>query len=143
MLAVTLLFLGLRNSFFVSLAIPFSMLISFFVLQLLGVTLNMIVLFSLKNGVMEGLRAELIAEDGSLHADGTGEGKRLDPAAQAVVERNMKVIHAALAEIEAAVAADPNYALAHFNLGNLFDELGQTDEARKHYLDALRLNPRH
>jgi multidrug efflux pump len=46
-LAVTLLFLGLRNSFFVSLAIPFSMLISFFVLQLLGVTLNMIVLFSL------------------------------------------------------------------------------------------------
>jgi len=46
-LAVTLLFLGLRNSFFVSLAIPFSMLMSFFVLQLLGVTLNMIVLFSL------------------------------------------------------------------------------------------------
>jgi multidrug efflux pump len=44
---VTLLFLGRTNSLFVSLAIPFSMLLSFFVLQLLGITLNMIVLFSL------------------------------------------------------------------------------------------------
>lgn len=44
---VTIFFLGLRNSLFVSLAIPFSMLMSFFVLQLMGVTLNMIVLFSL------------------------------------------------------------------------------------------------
>jgi len=46
-LLVTIFFLGLRNSFFVSMAIPMSMLLSFFVLQLLGVTLNMIVLFSL------------------------------------------------------------------------------------------------
>ncbi len=46
-LAVTVFFLGFRNSFFVSLAIPLSMLLSFFVLQLSGVTLNMIVLFSL------------------------------------------------------------------------------------------------
>lgn len=45
--AVLFLFLGLRNSFFVALAIPFSMLISFAVLQLLGMTLNMVVLFSL------------------------------------------------------------------------------------------------
>lgn len=44
---VTVIFLGLMNSFFVSLAIPFSMLLSFFMLQLLGITLNMIVLFSL------------------------------------------------------------------------------------------------
>ena len=46
-LAVTLFFLGRRNSLFVSLAIPLSMLISFFVLELIGVTLNMVVLFSL------------------------------------------------------------------------------------------------
>ena len=45
--AVLFLFLGLRNSFFVALAIPFSMLISFAVLHLLGMTLNMVVLFSL------------------------------------------------------------------------------------------------
>ncbi len=46
-LFVTFLFLGKTNSIFVSIAIPFSMLISFFVLQLLGITLNMMVLFSL------------------------------------------------------------------------------------------------
>jgi CzcA family heavy metal efflux pump len=44
---VLFLFLGLRNSIFVALAIPFSMLIAFAVLQLLGITLNMVVLFSL------------------------------------------------------------------------------------------------
>jgi multidrug efflux pump len=46
-LFVTLFFLGRINAFFVSLAIPFSMLMSFFTLQLFGITLNMIVLFSL------------------------------------------------------------------------------------------------
>lgn len=46
-LLVTIFFLGFRNALFVSLAIPFSMLISFFVLQAMGITLNMIVLFSL------------------------------------------------------------------------------------------------
>ncbi len=46
-LLVTFFFLGFRNSLFVSLAIPFSMLISFFVLQISGVTMNMVVLFSL------------------------------------------------------------------------------------------------
>ncbi|PLX88770.1 MAG: AcrB/AcrD/AcrF family protein [Desulfuromonas sp.] len=44
---VLFMFLGLRNSFFVALAIPFSMLISFSVLNILGITLNMVVLFSL------------------------------------------------------------------------------------------------
>ncbi len=39
--------LGLRNAFLVSLAIPFSMLLSFIVLYLLDITLNMVVLFSL------------------------------------------------------------------------------------------------
>lgn len=46
-LLVTVFFLGFRNSLFVSMAIPLSMLLSFFVLQLMGITLNMIVLFSL------------------------------------------------------------------------------------------------
>ncbi len=45
--SVLFLFLGLRNSIFVALAIPFSMLISFAVLQLMGITLNNVVLFSL------------------------------------------------------------------------------------------------
>ncbi|RMD95112.1 MAG: efflux RND transporter permease subunit [Calditrichaeota bacterium] len=40
-------FLGFRNSLFVAIAIPLSMLIAFIVIQALGYTLNMIVLFSL------------------------------------------------------------------------------------------------
>ena len=44
---VLLFFMGTRNSLFVALAIPLSMLISFGILQALGFTLNMVVLFSL------------------------------------------------------------------------------------------------
>jgi multidrug efflux pump len=44
---VLMLFMGLRSSLVVALAIPMSMLISFSIIQLLGYTLNMIVLFSL------------------------------------------------------------------------------------------------
>ncbi|MCF7837603.1 MAG: efflux RND transporter permease subunit [Candidatus Marinimicrobia bacterium] len=44
---VLLLFMGLRNALFVAAAIPLSMLIAFVVLEALGFSLNMIVLFSL------------------------------------------------------------------------------------------------
>ncbi len=44
---VLMLVMGLRNSFFVGLAIPFSMLITFALLHALNITLNMVVLFSL------------------------------------------------------------------------------------------------
>ncbi len=44
---VLMLFLGLRNAVFVGLAIPMSMFISFSVLNAFGVTLNIMVLFSL------------------------------------------------------------------------------------------------
>ena len=44
---VILIFLGFANALFVALAIPISMFITFFVLYLSGVTLNMVVLFSL------------------------------------------------------------------------------------------------
>jgi multidrug efflux pump subunit AcrB len=43
--------MGLRNALLVSLAIPFSMLLSFTVLNLLGITLNVVVLFSLTLGL--------------------------------------------------------------------------------------------
>ena len=45
--AVLLFFLGLRTAPFVGLAIPLSMLISFVIMQMVGFTLNMVVLFSL------------------------------------------------------------------------------------------------
>ena len=40
-----------------------------------------------------------------------------------------------------AIASDPGYPLAHFNLGNLCDEQGRLTEALEHYRRALRLNP--
>jgi len=44
---VLLFFLGLRNALFVGVAIPLSMFLSFFILATMGVTLNVMVLFSL------------------------------------------------------------------------------------------------
>ncbi len=46
-IGVLLFFLGIRNALFVGIAIPLSMFIAFFILGALGVTLNMMVLFSL------------------------------------------------------------------------------------------------
>lgn len=46
-LIVIFLFMGISNAIFVSLAIPVSLLITFIVLAIMGVTLNMVVLFSL------------------------------------------------------------------------------------------------
>ena len=45
--AVLLFFLGLRNSSFVAISIPASMFLSFIILKAMGITLNMVVLFSL------------------------------------------------------------------------------------------------
>ncbi|CAN5864658.1 N/A [soil metagenome] len=45
--AVLLFFLGVRNSGFVALSIPLSMLLSFIIMQMIGMTMNMVVLFSL------------------------------------------------------------------------------------------------
>lgn len=44
---VLFLFMGMRNAFFVGIAIPLSMLVAFVVISIMGITLNMIVLFSL------------------------------------------------------------------------------------------------
>ncbi|MCB0787522.1 MAG: efflux RND transporter permease subunit, partial [Flavobacteriales bacterium] len=44
---VLMFFLGLRNAIFVGIAIPMSMMLSFAVLNIMGITLNMMVLFSL------------------------------------------------------------------------------------------------
>src|SRR5690606_7905162 len=46
-LSVLLFFLGVRNAFFVAVSIPLSMLLSFIVMQALGLSMNMVVLFSL------------------------------------------------------------------------------------------------
>ena len=46
-IGVLLFFLGVRNASFVGISIPLSMFLSFIILSALGITMNMIVLFSL------------------------------------------------------------------------------------------------
>jgi multidrug efflux pump len=92
---VLFLFLGLRNSFFVALAIPFSMFLSFAVLQALGITLNMVVLFSLILALgMLVDNAIVIVENIYRHMQ---EGKeRTQAAREAVAEVGWPVISSTL-----------------------------------------------
>lgn len=46
-IGILLFFLGVRNASFVGIAIPLSMLLSFIIMSALGITMNMVVLFSL------------------------------------------------------------------------------------------------
>jgi hypothetical protein len=85
--------------------------------------------YAIANPTMER-RAHLVS-------DGTGDGRRLDPAAMATVERNMKVIHAALAEIEAAVQADPNDP----NLRRLLVEIHLQESALIERSQRLSISP--
>ncbi len=90
-LGVLFLFLGLRSAIFVALAIPFSMLISFTVLQAMGITLNMVVLFSLILALgMLVDNAIVIVENIFRHMQ---EGRdRVDAARTAVAEVGWPVI---------------------------------------------------
>jgi multidrug efflux pump len=76
---VLLAFFGLRNAIFVGIAIPFSMLITFIVLRMMGITLNMVVLFSLILALgMLVDNAIVIVENIYRHR---GKGKEPDEAA--------------------------------------------------------------
>ena len=54
---VVFIFMGVSNGFFVALAIPISFLITFIAFSLLGITLNMIVLFALRKFRSSWIRA--------------------------------------------------------------------------------------
>lgn len=93
-LVVSVLFFfmgGARNSFFVATAIPLSMLMSFMILSTMGVTLNMVVLFSLVLALgMLVDNAIVIVENIYRHAS---EGKsRVQAAKDAVAEVGWPVI---------------------------------------------------
>ncbi len=79
-IAVLFLFLGFTNSLFVGVAIPFSMLITFIVLRVMGITMNMVVLFSLILALgMLVDNAIVIVENIYRHR---GQGKSADDAAR-------------------------------------------------------------
>lgn len=89
--SVLFLFLGLRNSFFVALAIPFTMLIAFSALYLLEITLNMVVLFSLILALgMLVDNAIVIVENVYRHMQGGANGE--EAAKIAVTEVGWPVI---------------------------------------------------
>ena len=47
----------------------------------------------------------------------------------------------AMFHLQRAIAIAPNYALAHFNLGHVFDALGQFTKAIEFKSEAARLDP--
>ncbi len=78
--AVVFAALGLRNAILVSLAIPCSMLISFWVLQALGITLNMVVLFSMILAVGMLVDNSIVIVE-NIYRHHVSEGKPLTQAA--------------------------------------------------------------
>lgn len=97
---VILFFMGARNSLFVAISIPLSMLMSFAVLQFFGITLNMIVLFSLILALgMLVDNAIVIVENIYRHAE---EGKTLFEAS---IEGTREVAVAVAASTLTTVAA--------------------------------------
>jgi len=100
LLTVVFIFIGGRSALFVSLSIPLSMLITFALLDVMGITLNMVVLFSLTLAL--GLLVDnsiVIVENIYRHMQ---EGKtRLQAAREAVDEVAWPVITATLTTLGA------------------------------------------
>ena len=84
-IVVLLIAMGRRNSLFVGLAIPFSFLISFSVMSLLGITMNMVVLFSLilAVGMLVDNGIVMVENIYRLHGEGLS---RMDAARQGAAE---------------------------------------------------------
>jgi multidrug efflux pump len=82
--AVIIIFMGWRNALFVGVTIPLSMLISFIALSIFGITLNMVVLFSLilalgmlvDNGIVLVENVYRFAENGSPPDEAAIEGTK-------------------------------------------------------------------
>ncbi len=98
--AVLVIFMGWRSSLIVSLEIPLSMLLSFITIQLLGYTLNMIVLFSLIMAVgMVVDNAIVIVENIYRHYHLCG--KRIEAAMRGTAEVAWPVITSTLTTVAA------------------------------------------
>ncbi|PIE60179.1 MAG: acriflavin resistance protein [Desulfobulbus propionicus] len=99
-LIVIFLTMGIRNAVLVSSAIPFSMLLSFIILYLMGVTLNMVVLFSLTLalGMLVDNAIVIIENIDRFHEQGAG---RIEAAKKATSEVAYAVIGSTLTTLAA------------------------------------------
>ena len=99
-LVVIFFILGIRNALLVSLAIPFSMLLSFIILYLMGITLNMVVLFSLTLALGMLVDNAIVIVENIYRFMEQGVG-RFDAAMQATSEVAYPVIGSTLTTIAA------------------------------------------
>ena len=53
----------------------------------------------------------------------------------------MGQVDESLAHLHKALEIDPNFADAHYNLGNTFLQMGRANEAVAEYNRALKINP--
>lgn len=99
-MVVIFLTMGFRNAILVSIAIPFSMLLSFIVLYLMGITLNMVVLFSLTLalGMLVDNAIVIVENIDRFMAQGAG---RIDAAMKATSEVAWPVIGSTLTTLGA------------------------------------------
>lgn len=97
---ILLLFLGWRNSLLVGLAIPFSMMLGFAIMSLMGMTLNMIVLFSLVLTVGMLVDNSIVIVENTYRHHCEGED-RITAAKNGVAEVAMPVINSTLTTVAA------------------------------------------
>jgi multidrug efflux pump subunit AcrB len=99
-IVVLLIFMGRRNSLFVGLAIPFSMLLSFTIMSLMGITMNMVVLFALilAVGMLVDNGIVIVENIYRLHCEGLS---RLEAARQGAAEVAWPVLTSTLTTLAA------------------------------------------
>ncbi len=98
--AVLLVFMGARNSIFVGLAIPFSMLVAFTAMAMMGFSLNMIVLFSLvlSVGMLVDNAIVIVENTYRIHNEGVS---RMEAARRGAAEVAWPVITSTLTTLAA------------------------------------------
>jgi len=101
-LAVLVVALNFRSAFFVSLAVPFSMFVTFAILHMMGVTMNMVVLFSLVLALGMLVDCAIVVVENTYRHYSMGKG-RMQAAVEGASEVAGPVIGSTLTTVAAFV----------------------------------------